>query len=336
MECMDPFRDKHYLCLAGGGPKGHVYTGALKAISMVASHFLKGLKGVVGTSVGSFFALLLACRLNVSKIADFVDKINFLDLVDINIDISQYGLDNGRLMRHFAEQTLQWLVGSTSMTFSQLRKKTGIQLVIVVTNVEKGQAEYHGWDEDTLDLPILDSLLASCSIPILFSPVTIGPHHYIDGGMTNNFAYSDVFPMQETIGMRFAGRGYKIDGFKSYLYRVVTLAIDQLDEQRYSVIPNIYQTHNIITFRVNDNPDLYYNTNVQDLKKTGFQTVCHFIEHQEQLFIKLLGTLAVHLSCIEATCLTAEHLCPTPSSDCTAGSQSPALGLESSTTPSSC
>lgn len=294
MTPLNPFDNKYYLCLAGGGPKGHIYTGALKAINYVAPDFLPGLKGVVGTSVGSFFALLLACRTPVQDIANYVDNINFLDLVNISIDFTQYGLDNGRLMRSFAERTLVHFLGSSTITFQDLYLRTGIRLVIVVTNVDLGQAEYHGKTDATWNLPILDSLLASCSIPIIFSPITIQKHYYVDGGLTDNFAFQ-TFNMQQTLGMRFMGRGYKIDGFKSYLYRVVSIPVDKLEDSRYNSLPDIYKSTNIINFIVNDNPELYYNTDPMQLKSIGFEGVYKFIEAHHFLVTSLLGSLVVQL-----------------------------------------
>ena len=55
-----------------------------------------------------------------------------------------------------------------------------------VTNIHTGKAEY-------LEVPrgkdMRDTLVASCSLPILFQPVKIGNHYYLDGGIADSVPY---------------------------------------------------------------------------------------------------------------------------------------------------
>lgn len=55
-----------------------------------------------------------------------------------------------------------------------------------VTNIHTGKAEY-------LEVPrgkdMRDTLVASCSLPILFQPVKIGRHYYLDGGIADSVPY---------------------------------------------------------------------------------------------------------------------------------------------------
>jgi predicted acylesterase/phospholipase RssA len=287
---MNPFTDKHFLCLAGGGPKGHVYTGALKAISYLAPQFLSELRGVVGTSVGALFATLLACRLPLPDLARLVGDIRFNELVNISVDWTSYGLDGGKCLRELIQTTLEQLLGSSGVTFQQLYQLTGVRLVVVVTNVDTGLAEYHGKTASSWHLPILDSLQASCSIPILFAPVSIRGTRYIDGGVVDNFAFH-TFNMQQTVGLRFSNSAGPITSLKSYLYRVLTLPVDKLAEHQFRSIPACYRHHNVVTFQVDDSPSLYYESKVQELVKLGFEGVYNFIERQQAHSTLVLGML---------------------------------------------
>lgn len=60
-----------------------------------------------------------------------------------------------------------------------------------VTNIHTGKAEY-------LEVPrnrdMKDTLVASCSLPILFQPVKVGKHYYLDGGI------ADSIPFQHALG----------------------------------------------------------------------------------------------------------------------------------------
>ena len=55
-----------------------------------------------------------------------------------------------------------------------------------VTNIHTGKAEY-------LELPrsreMEDVLVASCSLPILFQPIKVGHHYYLDGGIADSVPY---------------------------------------------------------------------------------------------------------------------------------------------------
>lgn len=59
----------------------------------------------------------------------------------------------------------------------------------VVTNIHTGEAEY-------LTVPrskeMKDTLVASCSLPILFQPVKIGRHYYLDGGISDSIPFHHV------------------------------------------------------------------------------------------------------------------------------------------------
>lgn len=55
-----------------------------------------------------------------------------------------------------------------------------------VTNIHSGKAEY-------LEVPRKDEkfevLVASCALPILFQPVKVGRHYYLDGGISDSIPY---------------------------------------------------------------------------------------------------------------------------------------------------
>ncbi len=60
------------------------------------------------------------------------------------------------------------------------------QVVAVVTNIETGEPEYK-------ELPAYErkweTTIASCSLPVLFPPVKLGDHYYMDGGIADSIPY---------------------------------------------------------------------------------------------------------------------------------------------------
>lgn len=60
------------------------------------------------------------------------------------------------------------------------------RVVATVTNIETGEAEY-------FDVPkyerLWETTIASCSLPVLFQPVRLGEHLYLDGGIADPIPY---------------------------------------------------------------------------------------------------------------------------------------------------
>jgi predicted patatin/cPLA2 family phospholipase len=55
-----------------------------------------------------------------------------------------------------------------------------------VTNIHTGKAEYLKVPRDH---KMKDTLVASCSLPVLFQPVKVGRHYYLDGGIADSIPY---------------------------------------------------------------------------------------------------------------------------------------------------
>lgn len=60
------------------------------------------------------------------------------------------------------------------------------QVEAVVTNIHTGKAEYMTVPRDKSNYSVI---VASCALPILFPPVKIGNHYYLDGGLTDSIPY---------------------------------------------------------------------------------------------------------------------------------------------------
>ncbi len=56
----------------------------------------------------------------------------------------------------------------------------------VVTNIKTGRAEYLPVPRDDKEFRVL---VASCALPVLFQPVKLGKHYYLDGGVADSIPY---------------------------------------------------------------------------------------------------------------------------------------------------
>ena len=158
------------LALSGGGARGFAHPGALKAIEDFELHP----EIICGTSSGALAGVLYADGYSPEEIINlFVGK-EFREFIDIQVPVvAIFGMSG---FRRFLKKYLH------AKNFEDLR----IPVKIVTTNLDEGKIAVfdHG--------AIIDALIASCSIPIIFNPVVINGVSYVDGGIFKNFPVSPI------------------------------------------------------------------------------------------------------------------------------------------------
>ena len=158
------------LVLSGGGARGFAHPGALKAIEDFGLHP----EIICGTSSGALAGVLYADGYSPEEIIRlFVGK-EFREFVEIQVPVAAIFGTSG--FRRFLKKHLR------AKNFDELQ----IPVKIVTTNLDEGKSVV--FDEG----PIIDALIASCSIPIIFNPVVINGVNYVDGGVCKNFPVSSV------------------------------------------------------------------------------------------------------------------------------------------------
>jgi NTE family protein len=165
------------LALSGGGARGFAHPGALKAIEDF------GLKPDVisGTSAGAIVGVFYADGYTPEEIIQlFVGK-DFREFVDLQVPVAAIFGTSG--FRNFLKKHLH------AKNFEDLN----IPLKVVTTNLDEGKSVV--FDKG----PIIDAVVASCSIPIVFNPVVIDGVNYVDGGIFKNFPVSTIRSLCETV-----------------------------------------------------------------------------------------------------------------------------------------
>jgi NTE family protein len=158
------------LVLSGGGARGIAHIGVLKALDELNIHPTV----ISGTSAGSIIGVLYAMGLSSQDMIDFVGHSSLWKF--FRFEWSAGGLSN---LNYLKERLIQ--IGIPS-NFEDLQKK----LYVTATNLTKGKTEiFH-------EGPLLDTILASCSIPLVFKPVIINGDRYADGGILNNLPASAI------------------------------------------------------------------------------------------------------------------------------------------------
>ncbi|NDV93821.1 phospholipase [Dysgonomonas sp. 521] len=158
------------LALSGGGAKGFAHLGVLQALNE------RGLypEVIAGTSAGAFAGVLYADGHTPEEILSFFKKKVFREFAEFAIPHGGFFKSDG--FRSFLKKHLK------ARTFEELK----IPLHAIATDIEHGESKV--FSSGTL----IPAVIASCSVPIIFRPVEINQHYYVDGGLFKNFPVSTI------------------------------------------------------------------------------------------------------------------------------------------------
>lgn len=158
------------LALSGGGAKGFAHIGALRL--MEEYNIVPDV--IAGTSAGSIAGVLFADGYSSAEIQEIFTGRELSEFA--RLKFPKDGLLDSERFRRFLEKHLR------ARRFEELK----IPLVVVATDLDNGRS--HEFRKG----PIADAVAASCSIPVVFSPVEIDGVHYVDGGVFRNFPVSVI------------------------------------------------------------------------------------------------------------------------------------------------
>lgn len=152
------------IALGGGGTRGFAHLGVLQALyeKDIVPDIL------AGTSVGSIIGVLIASGKKPREVHNLMKDKKFTDFTSIQIPGNgMFALDglSEKIMNEISVANLEDL---------------NIPSFVTVSNLNKGAVEYHHTG------PITTLVMASSSIPILFSPVEYNGYQYVDGGLFDN------------------------------------------------------------------------------------------------------------------------------------------------------
>jgi len=152
------------VALSGGGAKAIAQLGVLAAMEEI--NLQPDI--ISGVSAGAMIGALYADGMTPKEIMLFLKQSNFFRLVTLNIP--KKGLLSTRQLEKVLHATLK------AKTFEELK----IPLIVNASNISKGEPVY--FQTGT----IVDKLVASSSIPIVFAPKVIHGDQYVDGGIFSN------------------------------------------------------------------------------------------------------------------------------------------------------
>lgn len=245
------------LALSGGGIRGISHAGALMAMEEL------NIKPEIisGVSAGAIVGALYADGYKPIEIARMFEDISFKKMT--KLDVPDGGFFSISPFARFLGKRLK------AKTFDELN----IPLRVVATNFDTGIPETFSEGD------LLKPVIASSSIPVLFTPQKIKNNHYVDGGLLKNFPVSTIrkdcdLIIGVNVGPLVAEK-FKVNimdvAFRTYhfMFRANTLA----DKSICDIIiepDNIYDFDMFETDKVMEIFELGYQKGIEVLKAKGF------------------------------------------------------------------
>lgn len=181
-----------HIIFGGGGFSGLSYLGIIRYLQQEG--FDKQIVNVAGTSFGSAMALFYVLNIPFGFLEKTIRNIiNDDELTNIELDWIKWMETSGFIQASVFNKLCEKFM-NTKMTFLELAKLTGKNLVVVATKLPEVEPVYFSVDT-TPNVMVLDAVYASCSIPCFYNYCKIGKDIFVDGGLCSNvpiFAFPNV------------------------------------------------------------------------------------------------------------------------------------------------
>lgn len=175
----DGSSERTVLVLGGGGMKGIVHLGVLRALDRLGIQ----VDEIIGTSIGAVVGAMRACGLTLDEMNAIVGELDRKDFFRIKIlkflvkGYRHASLYKGDLFRRFLEESL------TKSSFDELE----IPFFCNAISLNSGVQRYFG-TTGSRDIPLIDAVYASATLPGIFEPLIWQDEAWIDGGIVESLA----------------------------------------------------------------------------------------------------------------------------------------------------
>lgn len=252
--------DKKYklgYALGGGGAKGFAHLGALKVFEE------NGLvpEIIAGTSAGALAGGLYADGYAPEEIADFFRGRKMLDFAEFSPFSGGLLKPNG--ISTFLKKNLR------AKTFEQLK----IPFVAVATNLETAEVALFS-EGDSL----VDAIVASCTVPIIFQPCRIGGVDFVDGGVVKNLPVSVIREETECI------IGVNLNRVSPYEHskKITTSALRYFEIiSKYNMKEDKEMADVLIDVEGIQNVKLFDLKSIDEIAELGYNTTRDLLKSQE-------------------------------------------------------
>lgn len=227
-------KQRYGLALGSGGAKGFVHIGVLKALDELGIE----VSHIAGSSVGSLVGGLYSLWGNVSKIEEVFlsyDNSTLSDLLSGDI-----GLSRGVLKGDTFINELDRYIGNANI------EDCLIPFTCVSVNILDGEKVYHTSGS------LKSAIRASCSIPLVFSPLEDNGRFLVDGALAESVPVDAVRSIgaKRVFGVNIQGNpvddGSKLNAarisknvYKTTLYHIGMKDLQKADKQLFINLSNV-------------------------------------------------------------------------------------------------
>jgi predicted acylesterase/phospholipase RssA len=179
------------LYLSTGGIKGYSILGVIKLLEK--KDILKNFKTIIGNSIGSVIGFLIILGYSSKSIYKlllknleevlFKKQINEENLI-LNL-INHYGINNGKSYKKVLEFLLREKKYKINISFKELYEKNNINFIVIASDIKNIELFYFS-KNTTPNYPVINSIMASTCLPLIFKPILYNNRILIDGGYFNN------------------------------------------------------------------------------------------------------------------------------------------------------
>ncbi len=222
------------IALSGGGARGIAHIGVLAALEKYGIHP----DIISGTSIGALVGVLYASGYESGAILGLIKASKLHRVISLSrptrglLDLAKI---EKLLRKHIPEDD-----------FSALKK----QFYCAVTNLNSGKSELISSGK------LIDYVLASASIPIVFEPRIIDGQSYVDGGILNNLPIEPLLNQADLIigvHVNHNEEMKEISGIKAIAERSFRLAISKNADDKFArcnlvIDPPAMQRYSVFDF----------------------------------------------------------------------------------------
>lgn len=279
------------IAFSGGGTHTLAFIGCIKYLQEVNK--IDDIKNLIGASSGSIIALLVILNWKYEDIYKFctIDLIKFVDNMNFSLTSifnlpKLYGMNDGKDIIKLVETILIKSNVDPNITFLELTKLYGRNIIIATTNLTDQKIEYLSIDTYP-ELKISTAIRMSTSVPILFAPVKYYEDLYVDSLIYNNFPvdFFERFKV-DTLGLNLVSSENlkKITCCADYIYLLYAGFCDSIFKKHthdYNFICNIPIKNSLKKF------DLYkmkFHLNIDmidEIIKSGYDSLSVFFQERE-------------------------------------------------------
>ncbi len=268
------------IVFSGGGVLGYYYLGFLEYLEK-NNYPLEQFKNIVGTSIGSFFAVGMALNYTSSEFKKHVinvldyDRLKSFDLFNM---MENFAVDNAKKFEHYIKSMIREKVGRKDITFNQLYNLYGKNLIIVSTCLETQEIVYFSKDNYPT-MKIWKAVRMSMGVPFLFKPFVYNNKHYVDGALKMNFAIK-LFNEQNTLGLYLQQSNKKINikTIGDYIHSLLDMLISN---KKKIQLQDVISIHNmdppLTTFHIHLD-----ETTIQSAIDHGYKIVEQFFKDRNE------------------------------------------------------